>query len=114
MEALLLLRDRARAERADGNLELRLSSADPQGRWYIVDAQSGTKDTLAFVVPRIAGAATSSATAAAARVSAAMVEPCVRDVDALWGVARPIDGEWLSAYERWKAAPEIQTILGQN
>lgn len=114
IEALLLLRARAAAEHAGGKLELRLSGCDPQGRWYIVDAGSESKDTLAFVVPRIAGAATKAASAAAERVSAAMVDHCVRNVEALWDAARPIDEEWLSAYDGWKENPEIQRVLGQT
>jgi hypothetical protein len=114
MEALLLLRDRARAEDAEGKLELRLAIDDPQGRWYIVDARGEPNETLAFVVPRIAGAATKAASAAAERVSKQAVEHCVRHVEALWAGARPIDRDWLTTYERWKSGPEIQSVLGQN
>ena len=114
LEALLWLRERALAENTSGQLELRVLQRDPQGRWYLIDARGEPKGRRAFIVPRAAGGETKAASVAGGRVPQSLAENPIREVDALWAQARPVDAEWLKDYESWKADRRIQKLLGQD
>lgn len=112
VEALLSLREEARAAGVHEYLELRVLDRDPQGRWYIIDPMSEEgRGAYAFTVPRAAGTAAKATEAKGGwETTLQVIQAHARDVERLWTEAQDFE-TWLPRYESWKALPETKTLL---
>ncbi|HYQ25640.1 MAG TPA: hypothetical protein VER04_00435 [Polyangiaceae bacterium] len=114
VEALLWLRDEARAAGVLENLEIGLVDRDPQGRWYIIDPLSEEgRGAYAFTVPRASGTAEKAADSGGGwETTLRVIQSHAREVERLWTEAQPFE-TWLPNYESWRARPETKTLLGE-
>lgn len=108
-EALIWLREKARAAGKLAHLEVRLLDRDPEGRWYLIDPLGGGHG---FVVPRASNPQHTAANAGGGRISSSReLERQLEQVNLMWERARDM-AAWLPAYEGWKSDPKNQLMLG--
>jgi len=114
VEALLSLREEARAAGVLEYLDIRVLDRDPQGRWYIIDPMSEEgRGAYAFTVPRAPGTAAKATEAKGGwETTAQVIQAHAREIERLWTEAQDFEA-WLPSYESWKALPETKTLLGE-
>jgi hypothetical protein len=114
VEALLRLREAARAAGVLEYLEIGVLDRDPQGRWYVIDPMSEDgRGAYAFTVPRASGTAAKPADIGGGwETTAHVIQAHAREVERLWAEAQDFEA-WRPSYESWRAHPETKTLLGE-
>jgi hypothetical protein len=107
IEALLRLREEARAAGKLANLDVRLLDHDLEGRWYLVDPLEGG---CGFVVPR-ASNRPDSGVAGGRVIDQNDLARHVEQVNRACSRAQKLD-DWLPAYDAWKSSRVNQAAIG--